>query len=436
MSSSLSAQTISTVVGNGVPGFAGDFGPASAAELNNVNSIFVDPIGLVYLSDALNQRIRQLKDFVTIITSAGDGIAGYSSDGILATTSELNQPGGVVADAHGNIYIGDYYNNRIRKVAFGTGIISTIGGTGAMGYGGDGGPATDAQLYWPYNVTMDTANRLYIADQYNHRCRMINLNSGIVSTVAGTGVAGYTGDGGPASLAQIYYPNYVHSDRAGNLYLTDNGNHVIRKISTSGIITTMAGNGTQGYSGDGGPATAAQLNFPGGAACDTFGNLFIADNSNNVIRMVDVTGKISTIAGNGLNGFAGDGGPAIDAEFNDPLDISTDYAGNIYVTDCLNNRIRKITRPATGFVAPKVELKMRVFPIPANTELHVEMPGNVVCQSVSILDISGSIVRNVLLSGTFANITIPIKGLANGAYILQINTDGKTMRSVFTVTGD
>ena len=346
------AQTgiITTVIGTGTAGFSGDGGLGIHAQINQTNAIYSSPIGLVYISDAYNDRVRELKDFAVIETIAGTGTAGYNSDSIAATSAELYQPGGAVADDTGNVYIGDYYNNRIRKINAGTGIITTIAGTGVAGYGGDSGPATDAQLNRPYNVTLDGLGNLYVADQQNHRIRKINLSTGIITTVAGNGTPGDIGDGGPAASAEIYYPNYVHSDAAGNLYITDNGNHKIRKVSTSGMINTIVGTGLGGYSGDGGLATSAQLYYPGGTNLDTAGNLYIADYGNNVIRKVSTAGIITTIAGTGAGGYNGDGGLATDAQLNGPIDVTTDHNGNIYIADCLNFRVRKIT-PAPVIVS-------------------------------------------------------------------------------------
>ena len=338
--------TITTIVGTGVAGFGGDGGPGIAASINNPNAVYSSTTGLVYISDAMNHRIRELKDFGVIFTIAGNGTAGYGSDGVVSTTTSLYQPSGVVADASGNVYIGDMLNHRVRMVDGSTGLISTIGGTGSAGFGGDGGPATAAQFNRPYGLTLDGVGNLYVADQYNHRVRKINLASGIVTTILGNGTSGSSGDGGPATAALIDFPNYVHADGAGNLYVTDNGNHKIRKINTSGIINTVVGTGVGGFSGDGGPATDAQLYFPAGITLDTAGNLYVTDFGNNCIRKVSPTGFISTIAGNStVAGFSGDGGPATAAKLNRPLDITTDHLGNVYIFDGLNNRIRKIAPP-------------------------------------------------------------------------------------------
>ena len=217
----------------------------------------------------------------------------------------------MAVDASGNLYIADTGNNRIRKVSA-TGIITTVAGNGSAGYSGDGGPATSAQLDGPEGVAVDGSGNLYIADTCNNRIRKVSA-TGIITTVAGNGSAGYSGDGGPATSAQLSLPAGVAVDGSGNLYIADSGNNRIRKVSATGIITTVAGNGSPGYSGDGGPATSAQLNQPAGVAVDASGNLYIADSSNNRIRKVSATGIITTVAGNGFDGYSGDGGPATSA---------------------------------------------------------------------------------------------------------------------------
>jgi hypothetical protein len=280
-----------------------------------------------------------------INTVAGDGIAGYSGDGGAATSAELNVPYGVAVDNAGNIYIADYGNERIRKVTASTGKISTVAGNGTVGYGGDGGPATSAKLDSPTGVALDGAGNIYIADLGNHRIRKVTVSTGIISTAAGNGTQGYSGDGGPATSAELYYATGVAADSAGNIYIGDEVNERVRKVTAStGIINTVAGDGVGGYSGDGGPATSAELNAPSGVAVDTAGNIYIADISNNRIRKVTVsTGIISTVAGNGTAGYSGDGGPATNAELNNPSGVAVDTVGKIYIGDTNNNRIRAVT---------------------------------------------------------------------------------------------
>jgi sugar lactone lactonase YvrE len=278
-----------------------------------------------------------------ISTMAGTANAGFYGDGGPATAAMLNGPFGVAVDTSGNLFIADYANNRIRKVTASTGIISTVAGGAYQGYSGDGGPATSAELYHPEDVAVDTSGNLFIADTTNERVRKVTP-AGVISTVAGNGSGGFGGDGGPATLASLNWPAGVAVDAAGNLFIADCSNNRVRKVTAStGVISTVAGNGIGGFYGDGGPATSAWLNEPTGVAVDTSGNLFIADADNNRVRKVTPAGVISTVAGNGSGGFGGDGGPATSAEIYAVQDIVVDTAGNLFIADWGNNRIRKVT---------------------------------------------------------------------------------------------
>ena len=245
----------------------------------------------------------------TITTFAGTGESGFGGDGGPATEARLVSPRGVATDGAGNLYIADSGNRRIRKVDS-SGTINTVVGTGEGGFGGDGGPAVNAELSRPLGVAVDGAGNLYIADRSRHRIRKVD-SSGTITTIAGTGESGFGGDGGPAVQARLSYPHDVAADRAGNLYIADEDNHRIRKVDTSGIITTAAGSERGGFGGDGVPAVQARLNTPYGVAVDGEGNLYIAEWWGDRIRKVDTSGIITTVAGTGVGGSSGDGGPAI-----------------------------------------------------------------------------------------------------------------------------
>jgi trimeric autotransporter adhesin len=336
------AGIISTMAGNGTEGFSGDGGVATEAQLDDPFGVAFDSTGNLYISDARNNRIRKVTPAGIISTVAGNGNYGYSGDGSSAIAAELCEPDGLAVDSAGNLYIADTRNDRIRKVTT-VGIISTVAGNGTQGFSGDGGLATAAQLNNPSSIAVDSAGNFYISDTGNNRIRKVTP-AGIISTVVGNGNYGcYSGDGGPAIAARLCGPNGVAVDSAGNLYIADQGNNRIRKVTTVGIISTVAGNGTKGYSGDGGVASAAQLNNPHSVAVNSTGNLYIADAGNNRIRKVTPTGIISTVAGNGTEGFNGDGGPAIAAQLSFPFAISVDSKGNIYFLEANGNRIRKVT---------------------------------------------------------------------------------------------
>jgi sugar lactone lactonase YvrE len=340
LSSFAQSGIITTVAGNGTNGFSGDGGPAISAQLKGPRGIAVDLAGNLFIADTYNGRIRKVTSDGVITTVAGIGTSsGSSGDGGPATSAQIGQPSGTAVDSAGNLFITD--SDRIRKVTIDK-IIHTVAGNGSSGSSGDGGPATSARLYGPYGIAVDSAGNLFIADTYNNRIRKVTTG-GIISTVAGNGSSGFSGDGGPATSAQLNIPWNVAVDSAGNLFIADRDNHRIRKVTPDGIIRTAAGIGTAGFSGDGGPASSAQLDSPLGAAADSAGNLFIADTFNSCIRKVTPDGIISTVAGNGSSGFSGDGGPATSANLSWPSGIAVDSAGNLLIVDTNNHRIRKVT---------------------------------------------------------------------------------------------
>ena len=341
-----SAQTINTYAGKDTVGFSGDGGQATAAKLHNPCGLATDAAGNVYFADGYNHRIRKITTSGIITTIAGNGTPGFGGDGSAATAAQLDYPRAVAIDGSGNIFISDNGNFRIRKVTP-TGTISTIAGTSVAGFSGDGGPATIAQLNDPGTIAVDLSGNVIIADQLNNRIRMVTP-SGTISTIAGTGVAGYMGDGSAATAAQLNQPSGVAVDGSGNVYIADFMNHVIRKINTSGIITTVAGTGTAGYFGDCAAATAAQLANPSAVAADGAGNIYITDEINHAIRKVNTGGIISTYAGNGTSGYSGDGGPATDAQLKFPYGVAVNAGGDVFIGDQLNNRVRVVTGGGGG----------------------------------------------------------------------------------------
>ncbi len=334
------AGLITTVAGTGESGYGGDGGAATAAQLYSPYGVAVDGSGALYIADNRNHRIRKVDAAGLITTAAGTGAYGYNGDDIAATAAHLNDPRGVAVDGSGALYIADWGNGRIRKVDA-AGLITTAAGTGEHGYSGDGGQATAAQINSPYGMAVDDSGNLYIADLGNHRIRKVDP-AGVISTVAGTGERGYSGDGDTATAARLYQPFGVAVDGSGNLYIADTGNNRIRKVDPAGLISPIAGTGRRSYDGDGGPATAAQIASPSGVAADDSGNLYIADTANSRVRKVDAAGGISTVAGNGVWGYSGDGGPAIAAQITSPEGVAVDGSGNLYIADTWNNRIRKV----------------------------------------------------------------------------------------------
>lgn len=334
----LTPGIISTVAGDGAFGFGGDGSAATSASLANPTGVALDAAGNIYIADSINQVIRKVSAATGVIsTVAGTPFAVTPlGDGGPAKLATLNNPTGVAVDAAGNLYIADQGNGRIREVTAATGIITTVAGGGAGGGSdgwGDGGPATSAILSGPNDVAVDASGNIYIADSWHGAIREVSAATGTISLLAG----------------DLDNPTSVGVDAVGNVYIADTGDCLIRQVNTSGIINVIAGNGNQGYSGDFGPAIEASLAAPTGVRVDAAGNVYIADSSSSVIRKVAAaTGIITTIAGTGSSGYGGDGGPATLASLGNPSNLALDAAGNLYIADYSNNRIRKVTVSASS----------------------------------------------------------------------------------------
>jgi uncharacterized protein (TIGR03437 family) len=352
---SLLAQTpgsIQTVAGTGPAAFSGDGGAATSATLNIAVDVSADHLGNLFIADQFNHRIRKIAPDGTISTVAGTGSPGFSDDGGPAVNAQINTPTGVFADANGNLYIADVGNQRIRKVDA-SGTITTIAGNGSKGYSGDGGQAVNASFYNSVRVVVDSSGNVLVADQSDHRIRKIAPN-GMITTLAGNGAGtpasgAFSGDGSPAVSASLNNPTALTVDGAGVVYFADHFNQRIRKITTDGNITTIAGNGSAGFAGDGGPALSASLNYPGGITVDAAGNLYFNDDLNYRTRRISTNGTISTVAGSGAPGFSGDGGAATAASLNGNFGVTLDLLGNLYIADSTNNRIREVYGVVPGF---------------------------------------------------------------------------------------
>jgi sugar lactone lactonase YvrE len=310
--------------------------------------VAVDAAGNIFIGDnGANVIFRVDASSGVISIAAGNGSFGFAGDGGLATNARLGGNGsGVAVDSVGNLFISDSNNHRIRKVDAVTGIITTVAGSGLAGYDGDGIDATMAALFYPQGIAVDSDGSLYIADNQNDRIRKVD-SSGIITTVAGSGVYGFDGDGGPATDARLAYPLSVAVDTSGNLYISDSDNSRIRKVTVAtGVIATVAGSGAGGYGGDGGPATSATFANQTGVAVDSAGNIYVADYDNNRVRMVDAaSGIITTVAGNGARSFSGDGGHATLAALAGPIAVAVDSLGAVLIADQYNNRLRRLGPP-------------------------------------------------------------------------------------------
>lgn len=348
-SAAVPAANIFTVAGTGDLGFNGDGVLATRAHLWFAAAVAVDIEGNVFVADSFNNRIRRVDARTGVITTvAGMGYQGFSGDGGLALEAKLNSPGGVALDSRGNILIADTFNHRIRIVDHRTGIISTLVGSGIQGSAGDDGLAIRAQLSEPTGISVDLAGNLLIADTANHRVRLVEKATGMISTLAGTGTPGFSRDGGTGTAAQLNGPTAVATDGHGRVLIADTFNDRVRRLDTrTGTITTIAGTGAQGFGGDGDFASKAELMQPSELAVDAKGNILIADTFNNRIRQIDhMSGIITTVVGVGTRGSSGNGTRALSAELNNPVGLAQDALGNIVVADAGNHRVLRVIAEA------------------------------------------------------------------------------------------
>jgi hypothetical protein len=387
-------QTINTIAGGGSGGL-GDGGPATAATMNQPYGVAVDNAGNFYVSEANNSRIRKVTPGGIITTIAGTGVDGYSGDGGPATAAQISFPYGITVDSSGNIYFAETLNHCIRKINA-AGIISTVAGTGVAGYNGDGIQASNAQLNVPGSVAVDVSGNIYIADSRNYRVRKID-NGGIITTIGGTGLTGLYGVDGQAATAAGLYDMYgITVDLLGNVYIVQHVGCAVRKINGAGIITTVAGTGSSGYNGDG-IATATKLYYPAGVCADQNNNIYITDVSNGMVRKVDASGMLTTVVGTGLNtGVKGDGGPAVLAELSSPTDVKIDASGRMYICDFGRNCIRSVT--STVFVNPAsiIQKQLAVYPNPCRGDFIVNLISNVSEHvKITIRDLSGHVIETI-----------------------------------------
>jgi hypothetical protein len=416
ISGAVKAQVISRFAGSGVGGGnTGDGGPATIAKIDYPIKGVFDKYGNYYFATGTQgNSVRKIDASGIITTVAGTGSSGFSGDSGLATNARLNNAQSVALDTNGNIYVSDSWNNRIRKIDRTTGTITTIAGIGTVGFSGDGGNATAAELHGPLDICFDWWNNLYICDYGNSRVRMVNSSSGTISTYAGGG----GGDDSIQATASQIGAWGICADKTGEIYVSD-GSRRIRKINTTGIITTVAGNSSfGGHSGDGGQATTAKVE-PYYLTVDEFGNIFFTETTANYVRMINSSGVVNTIIGNGTPGSDGDGGAAVLARVNYPCGVEVDSCGNLYVAEGHSWRIRKVTYPHCNYLSITEinnNKSVNVYPNPVYDELNVEnvIPGT--CFSIS--DVSGRIMQ----SGSFPVIknNISVSSYPPGLYFLYI----------------
>ncbi|MCW3120833.1 MAG: hypothetical protein JWQ38_325 [Flavipsychrobacter sp.] len=411
-------RIITTVVGTGTTGYSGDGSPATAARLDSPACIVMDLSDNLYISDQRNSCVRKIDGSGNISTVAGTGTAGYSGDGKAATTAKMSLNWGVARDVSGNMYITDQVNFRVRKVNP-SGVISTFAGTGTAGFYGDAGPATAAKFQSPLGIAVDIAGNVYVGDPNNFRVRKIST-SGIVTTIAGNGNYGISGDNVPATATPLGYIWGLAIDAGGNLFICDGTNSCVHKVNTAGIMTTIAGTGTAGYSGDGGPATSAMLDQPLGVYVHGSGTIYIADYHNNRIRKIDPSGIITTVAGTGVKGYNGDNIPATDAQLFHPVSVLLDHIGDIYITDLDNVRIRKIKTVKTlSFTGGRIQ----------NLDICQNTTTFVTDTLLTIVD------HNAGQIDTWNVTQHPLHGIIGSVYS-SVATGGKDMPSGFDYTPD
>ena len=334
---------IQTFVGTGEKGYTGDGGPAASALLSEPIMCAFDAQGNLFLAEATNHCVRKVDKATGVITTvAGTGSEGYSGDGGPATQATFNQPYSLQINSNGDIYIVDRLNAVIRKVESGTGVITTVAGTGEKGYGGDGGPGTAALLREPNDCFLDGMGGLLIADIQDQRIRRLNLSTGIINTFAGSGEKERTGDDGPSIEAGILGARAVCNDGMGTTYIAEREGNGVRMIDAMGRMSTLAGTGEGGYTGDGGPALTSTWGAPKAIRCDLQGNILVVDTENHAIRKIDAVSRIVTTIAGGHLGGDGDGGDAVNAGMDRPHGADVDAQGNIYIADSNNHRVRVV----------------------------------------------------------------------------------------------
>ena len=422
---------IHTIAGTGGAGLSGDGGPALAATFSGVAGVAVDGSGNLYIADIYNSRIRMVSAATGNVSTVAGTTCTYIMSGMggLATHAHLIYPNALAFDAAGNYYASDWFADAAYKVTVSTGDITNICGHDSQGCSGDGGFAPDATMEIPGGIAVDAAGNIYIADHGNSRIRKVDALTSIVSTIAGAGSGGV--DGVPAVSASFGSINGVCVDHAGNVYISDAGFHTVRKIDNSGIVRTIAGNGTAGYSGDGGSALSASLMNPSGLFINSNGMLFICDDQSNCVRVVNInTGVINTLAGNGSYGFSGDGGLPTAAMLAGPTGVWQDAAGSVYIADQGNNRVRKVTGATAYYRTTGINNltgnEVSIYPNPSAGTFTVATNGT---GTIDVFNMTGAKV----FTGTIDEQATFTLNEPAGVYSAIIKTDAGTSAQKITI---
>jgi trimeric autotransporter adhesin len=431
LSGVLHAQIITTFAGTGFSGYNGENIPATDANISGPKGLATDAQGNIYVAVSGEYRVRKITPDGIITTIAGDGTYGFSGDGGPAVNAQLsNNVYGIAIAGDGSIYLCDEGNNRLRKIDK-NGIISTIAGTGENGDDGDGGLGTAAKLRTPRSVCIDDNGNIFIADAVNDRIRKIDKD-GIITTIAGTGVAGYSGDGSAATVAELNTPMGVAFDNDGNLHIADHGNRRVRKIDRFGIITTVAGSGVPGFAGDGGPATAANFSAVRDIKFDIHNNFYFPDPGTNRVRKVSAEGIISTVAGCDESIFGGDGGPATAAGLSSVNAVTIGLDGSLLISDFTHMRIRRVSNVVAVSDANAIPGGVFIFPNPNKGSFSVNLPAQYNDADISVFDVLG---RKIDVRQKTNGHTVSVDmDVPAGQYVVVSAIDGAVYRTVISVT--
>ena len=413
---------ITTIAGNGVTQYIGDGWPATSYSLAEPMGICVDKFGTVYVSDNADSRIRKINIQDTLFTICGNsGLPGYLGDNGPDTSASCKNPTSLCFDTAGNLLIADQLNHVIRKINLATSVITTICGVGFPGSTGDNGPASAARLNQPTGICCDKQGNIFIADRLNHVIRRIDAGTNVITTIAGNHNSGYFGDNGPATLGKLAYPTSVTFDNSGNLFIADYGNSRIRKVNTtSGIITTIAGNNLSILAGNNGPASAASLNRPSVVYMSKHGVLYISDYGNDQVRTINQEGIINAFAGTGGTGYTGDGGPATAARIYGPQGIFVDDSEYVYFADATNSVIRKVSPLPTGIHDIDNLSGLKIYPNPSHGLIQVQITDIYEDVSLTITNIIGRIIFESKINNQYTNIDLSKE--PPGIYYVQLKT--------------
>jgi sugar lactone lactonase YvrE len=432
------AGFITTVAGDGIAGFAGDGQPATNAKIDTIGYTAVDDSGNIYISDAQNNRIRKIYARTgEMATIAGNGFPGWTGDYGAATLAEVYYPFGIAVDHNFNVYFCDNGNGVIRKINQSTGIITTIAGTGNGGNTGNGGKADTATFDDCVDIAVDGAGNLYISDDVAGCVRIILASNNMIYQYAGNNTAGYSGDGSAATAAQLNKPLGIAVDNSGNLYIADWMNYVIRKVNTSGTISTVAGiAGNNAYNNASGNATAVPLSSPTGVACDKNGFVYVADAGDNVVRRINVnTNYDLVVAGDTGAGFSGDNVLATTTELNYPFTVSLDTNSNIYIGDLLNFRIREVGAVPTAVPQISNSGRFAIYPNPVNNTLNIQFSASYTSgkNTFEIVDITGRTITSFDRTVNSGNIIpVDVSALSGGMYFIKVsnNTSSQVLKFI------